>query len=242
MKLPSASKTDRERSGSPSPDPGSPAFRPARQKRSQDTLRRLLEAASTLLDDKTFDEITVTEIVERADSSVGAFYARFSDKDALLDHLGRRYHEILITRVAEMTDERNGSVKDPKPQDREHPERGIRRMMAALVRLHREQRGLVRALILRERSRSREGATGGAGKTHEILVLAERLLTQRKRITHPNPELAAYLAILMVFGAIRERLIFPASGTGPIPITDAILTEELTDMCLGYLGVQRGRE
>src|SRR5688500_18502861 len=64
--------------------------RAPQQQRSQDTLQRLLDAAETLLEEAPWDSITVAALVARARSSVGAFYARFPDKDALLQHLHQR--------------------------------------------------------------------------------------------------------------------------------------------------------
>ena len=63
---------------------------PPRQARSEETLERLLDAAEELLAERGFDEITVPEIASKAKSSVGAFYARFKDKDGLLHALHQR--------------------------------------------------------------------------------------------------------------------------------------------------------
>ena len=64
---------------------------PPRQARSRDTLERFAGAAVTLLASESWDRIAVARLAREARSSVGAFYARFADKDALLDHLDERY-------------------------------------------------------------------------------------------------------------------------------------------------------
>ena len=61
-----------------------------RQARSQRTFDNLLDAAEDLLNEKSFLELSINEIVSRAGSSVGSFYARFDDKDALLRCLSER--------------------------------------------------------------------------------------------------------------------------------------------------------
>src|SRR5262245_53720095 len=58
-----------------------------KQARSQKTLDRFLQATREILCEKEFAEITVAEIVQRAGSSCGAFYARFPSKEALLPAL-----------------------------------------------------------------------------------------------------------------------------------------------------------
>src|SRR5206468_8661548 len=64
--------------------------KPPQQARSQKTLERLLDAAEELIAEHGVASVTVSEVVRRAESSVGAFYARFPDKDALLATLHER--------------------------------------------------------------------------------------------------------------------------------------------------------
>src|SRR5687768_18441733 len=64
--------------------------RQLQQARSQDTLARLLDAAESLLEQHAWESISVAALVGLAHSSVGAFYARFPDKDSLLQHLHER--------------------------------------------------------------------------------------------------------------------------------------------------------
>src|SRR4051812_31414315 len=64
--------------------------KPPQQARSQKTLERLLDAAEELIAESGAAAFTVSEVVKRGGSSVGAFYARFPDKDALLATLHQR--------------------------------------------------------------------------------------------------------------------------------------------------------
>tara|TARA_R110002096_G_scaffold52556_16_gene137343 strand:- start:7958 stop:8299 length:342 start_codon:yes stop_codon:yes gene_type:complete len=57
------------------------------QDRSQATLDRILAGTIKLLDQKPFDQISITEIVQAAPCSVGAFYKRFASKDDVLPYL-----------------------------------------------------------------------------------------------------------------------------------------------------------
>src|SRR5437762_6307200 len=70
-----------------------PRFRPPQQTRSRETLDRILDAAERVLDEKSFTEATLAEIMERAGVTVGAFYRRFPDKDALLHFLDERFFQ-----------------------------------------------------------------------------------------------------------------------------------------------------
>jgi len=69
--------------------------RTPRQARSMATLERFVSATRRLLDERTFEAITVTDIVHEADRTVGSFYARFEDKYAVLHVLSERTDERL---------------------------------------------------------------------------------------------------------------------------------------------------
>jgi AcrR family transcriptional regulator len=57
------------------------------QPRAARTAERLASAALALMSERPLSEVGVAEIAARAGSSVGAFYARFACKEALLDWL-----------------------------------------------------------------------------------------------------------------------------------------------------------
>ncbi len=68
-------------------------IRTPKQARSQQTLERLLSATEKLLDREGEDAVTVAAVVKHANSSVGAFYARFGDKETLLRCVFERFYE-----------------------------------------------------------------------------------------------------------------------------------------------------
>ena len=67
--------------------------RAPRQARSQATLERFVEATRMLLEERSFEDITVADIVSKAERTVGSFYARFEDKYAVLHVLVDRLDE-----------------------------------------------------------------------------------------------------------------------------------------------------
>src|SRR3954465_10598958 len=79
-------------------------FRPPQQSRSQETLDRILDATEQVMTEKAFGEATLAEIMERAGVTVGAFYRRFPDKDALLHHLDERFFAELHRRADQILD------------------------------------------------------------------------------------------------------------------------------------------
>ena len=96
-------------------------IRPPRQARTQQSLERLLDAAEVLLRDKSFDDIHVSEIALRADTSVAAFYRRFHDKNALLYALHQRFSDAAI------------ATADDVLQDERWASAGIREILEKIV-------------------------------------------------------------------------------------------------------------
>ena len=61
-----------------------------RQSRSKQTLERILSSGTILIAEQSYDEVTVAEIAARAQISVGGFYSRFRNKEALFNKLKER--------------------------------------------------------------------------------------------------------------------------------------------------------
>ena len=64
-----------------------------KQARAERTLHRLLDAAEGLIEERGLGDVSIPEIVRRARSSVGGFYARFRDKNELLRALEERFFQ-----------------------------------------------------------------------------------------------------------------------------------------------------
>jgi len=203
--------------------------RTPRQARSQQTLERILDAAEALVQRKGFDDTPVGEIVQRAGSSVGAFYSRFPDKDALLLALYERYFEQAMATADEALD-----------PERWHGAR-VGEIVAAVVRflveIYREQRGLIRAFVVRNHT----DATFQARRerlSHEVSrKLSKLLLARRDEIGHANPERAAAFGMTLVFSTLDQAMLFDEMRSGAFVLTDEDLAAELTRAYLAYLGV-----
>src|SRR6478672_1210352 len=69
--------------------------RPPKQKRSQQSLERVLDASVRLQQESGFDAFTIQDVSKRAGVSVGAIYARFGNKESLLRVVHRHAMESL---------------------------------------------------------------------------------------------------------------------------------------------------
>lgn len=192
-------------------------------------MERLLDATEELLRDQPFEAIGVQEIVRRAGSSVGAFYTRFRDKEALLPLLYERYDRDLGRRVSALE------------RGRDWEGRELAEIVAWIVRqflrLFGERRNLMRALALHVRA-SRGVAAGTVERRRsQHRLFLEAMLSRRTEIGHPRPERAVELALYFIVAACRERVLFAeATHTAALGATLVEMQRELTAMALGYLG------
>jgi AcrR family transcriptional regulator len=205
-----------------------PRFRPPQQHRSQETLDRILDAAERVLDTKSFSEATLVEIMERAGVTAGAFYRRFPDKDALLHLMDERFFGELYVR--------GDTILEPARWVGLPISDMVREFTREAVTLYRDRRGLLRSLFLRARIDpviQESARLVNAHLTDRLLLL---LLPRVSEIRHPDPRRAIELGYLIIVGALREMTLFGEAWPGANP--DGVeLTDELTRLYLGYLGI-----
>lgn len=197
---------------------------PAHQDRSRAQRDRLLRAAERVFAEKGFWEAHVTDIAQAAECSVGSFYRRFKDKEALFfalqDYMHGRAHE----NIARFFDD---------PACLEQPFLEIfERLMVNTVRSVRGIAGYYRALYemsLRGRSvwpRMREL------EAYQAARIAE--LARRRGSPVPSADLAlsAQLVTRMVNGQIISVVLY---GAGPFGRDDPRLPRELARLCVEHL-------
>lgn len=208
---------------------GSQFFRPPQQSRSKETLDRILDAAEQVLAEKAFGEATLAEIMERAGVTVGAFYRRYPDKNALLRHLDERFFAEMLVRADELF----------------NPERwngaGARQIIEGLalmgVQVFSTRRGLMRSLFLRARTDAVLQQSSLGVNERFIAGLRTVLMPRQSEISHPDPERAIALGFAMTIGSLRELVVFGEIWPDPPAHTPA-LAMEIARMYCGYLGIK----
>lgn len=192
-------------------------------------MARIIDTAERMLEERGFEAVSVSEIARRARSSIGAFYARFEDKDALMHHLDQKHAEALIDRVRAYSE-------DVRWQDATIAA-FVMEVVRFLVGFFKEHRAVLRALAMRA-SRDASASEGTQRINSRVPELIRLVLSRRTEIAHPSPDLAVYLGFIMVLGALRERILFPETCPTQIPVSDALFADELAKAYLAYIGVQ----
>ncbi len=177
-----------------------PKLRVPRQQRSRETLRRILDAFEAALENQTFEEVTVGELCERAECSVGTFYGRVESKDALLEHLRQRVYGDVAKRLRDLFDPRKGTNTDLESVINEQTE--------VLLDFHLQRRGVIRAVILQARRHPVFAKQTQAFNGSVLAMARESWLMHRDEILAPDPIAASEQAALMLAGYLREAVVF----------------------------------
>ncbi|MBS1120266.1 MAG: Transcriptional regulator, TetR family protein [Deltaproteobacteria bacterium] len=194
--------------------------KPARQDRSRDTHDRLIEAAERLLArDRSWDDITVAELVKEAGASVGAFYNRFRDKDALLHVL-----QIELYKQGEAT---AASAQLLGASEFVALSALIRAFVTLAVTAYRQQHGLRRALLVQMASDKQF-----RDRSIELSRLTCEGLTGVMQARYPTLDRAALrtaidVAHRMVYGVLDQNLMYGDAPTDHV-LADSTLVEQLT--------------
>jgi AcrR family transcriptional regulator len=203
--------------------------RAPQQARSQQSLNRILDATEDLLNDRSFDELTIQDVVKKAKASVGVFYSRFKDKAELLDALYSRHQEEMI----EDLDQFERSLHEA------HTATDIIRLrIRRLIKMYRENRGLFRALVLRGHMHGdwryeEPQIRNRMGVSHFGRMMEER----SEELGHANPKMAARLGFLSVMATLREMILFDFAAASAVKVSDKKLEDELVAMLCGYLEI-----
>jgi AcrR family transcriptional regulator len=201
--------------------------RPPQQERTRASLTRLLDAAETLLEHKSFDDVSIAEVTREARTSIGGFYRRFHDKDGLLHALHERFCEDARATTDDALDAEKwagASLMDILEQ-----------VTAFLVDIHREKRGLFRAFLLRGLS-----DTVVRERTDEVFryigdQLRGLLREHHAEISHPDPDTAAAFGLRVVLATLDHWVQLDPKTP---EFTPPKLTDELTRVFATYLGVR----
>lgn len=208
--------------------------RKPKQNRSRQTLERILDATEQLLRKRPFEDISVTEIVQAAGSSVGSFYARFGTKDGLLPFIYQRYDREVQRRVDRMF--RRDDFSELSLAEL------VRRFVDTTVRSFRRRVWLVRAAALYVRSHPDIVTQEMQERRTEMHKRIARIFVHRYgEIRHADPEKAVQMGMFFVGAICRDKIVISGPHARSTKLTDEELQTELTRMFLRYLGADEDR-
>lgn len=193
-----------------------------KQARAKATYDAVLQATAQLLVEEGADGITTNRVAKKAGVSIGSLYQYFPNKEALFVALLQGHIEKMLGILTGAVDELF-----------ELPiEEAVRSYIQGMMQAHADEAELHAALsVLIPRLASR----ADIADLHERAQVPVRLWLEKHKanIRVQNLDLAAFLLVTSV-----EMVTHSALVERPAAVADGSLTEELTQMVLGYLGVR----
>ena len=107
------------------------------QRRSREMVDRILAAATEVLADVGYGQMSTNRVAAEADVSIGSLYRYFADKDEIFETLRLRASDAILRRLTDAIAEAAGQA----------PQVGVRAVVAALVAALQEHEPVVRALV-----------------------------------------------------------------------------------------------
>lgn len=200
-----------------------------KQARSQRTLQRILEAAEELIAERGLTGLSIPEVVRRAKSSVGGFYARFRDKNELLQALEERHFRHLTMHLDAVADGgrwANATVAEI-----------VQGAVAELVDVTNSHRHMLAAFLHRalQDPAAREDALRFRRGAEERI--RQLLLAHSDGFDHPDPSLAIDLGIQLAFALMQQHVLVAATRAGGRVLSDHELKREIANIFLRYVGI-----
>jgi AcrR family transcriptional regulator len=206
-----------------------PTRQAPKQKRSRDKLERIYAATEQLFNTKGSQNISVQEIAALAGCSVGSVYQRFADKEALATAFFERFEEEVKQTIVSLL---ASTAIQALPLSLI-----VARLVEQAFSIYQEKGGLFRALI----TLSHTNQFAKAGGLRIVNFMADQLETVLRQhpteFTHPEPKVAAQVAVRMLVGVLDNYLILSNNPTD-YGLSLASLQAEVTFSLQRYLGVK----
>ncbi|MFH0916518.1 MAG: TetR/AcrR family transcriptional regulator [bacterium] len=182
---------------------------PPRRRRGQETLERFLDATETVIREEGIAELTVTKVVKKAGSSVGAFYRRFPDRDALLYAVQERNH----ARAIQAYDAQLAKLK----LENASLEEILETLLFFRARLVLRDAALVHAFLVKGALRSAFQEEGRRFFAGCWTTLTQVLMSHRDLMGHPEPELALEV-VCRTWLALMEQVVLYGDSPFDTPV------------------------
>jgi AcrR family transcriptional regulator len=200
-----------------------------KQARSEETLSRLLDAAESLIVEKSISDVSIPEIVQRAGSSVGGFYARFRDKNELLRALEERFFNDVLDRVNE--------IAEPERWRGVPVAEIVRPCVAEFVQMFREREALITAFLFRAAQDPEFIAEGLRFRRGVSVRISSLLLGRRDELDHPDPEVAIEIVVQMAIGLLQQMALSGDFRVDGRRLGDDRIVDEIARIFITYVGI-----
>jgi AcrR family transcriptional regulator len=178
---------------------GDSLFSEPKQRRSRETLDRVLEAATELLQEVGYDDMKIADVGERAGIGSASIYARVGSKYGLLLAVQARMVDQLDLEAAELLEPLRDFDGDFDLL--------VRRAVEVVGTMFRRHGQLLRVFMVR--ADTDETITQYGSNSTVLLrdLFAEVLLARRSEIGHGQPDTAVDVSFRLVYDTLARRVM-----------------------------------
>lgn len=205
-----------------------PLIRPPLQRRSQESLERLLRAGLDVVQEQGVDGLTLQEVSRRAGVSIGSIYARVPSREALIMAI----YEYAMGWTEE---ERRRQLQRARSLDGLSPRERIQRIVVLEANALLAHADTLRVFMRAAPSNPTIWQRGAEKSQIDADAFRTAILTHRDDVRHPDPELAIDVAWRMVYCTLVRRITHGPRFESERPVSDAKLVRELARAAADYL-------
>ena len=204
--------------------PRPPSVRIPQQQRSREKFDAMVKAAEKLFAEQGIPETSVQQIVEAAGVSIGAFYQRFENKDALIHTI----FSLLAGEIARITD----AVNPATPRSLEQT---VRVFTTASVQFYIERRGVFLALLLAVQKNP--GIRAYVFDLRNTIggIYTEALAAHKAEIGHKRFRKAAAMSLRVLNAYLDQCIIWAGFPAEEANLAYKVSDRELAQVLLSYL-------
>jgi AcrR family transcriptional regulator len=202
-------------------------IRPPLQRRSAESLERVLQAGLDVLTDIGFEGFTLLEVSRRAGVSIGSIYARVPSREALILAIHERA-------MASMTEQEQQFERD-SAREGLSPRELVETLVADMANIMLRNGRMLR-VFMRQAPMNTEIWKRGAENSHVTAQLFRAALeSHRDDLRHPDPDLGIDIGYRMVYCTIARRITHGPQFESGVEVTDEELVRELGRAVADYL-------
>jgi AcrR family transcriptional regulator len=198
-----------------------------RQARSIESTNRMLDAAERLMREGGPRAITIEAVIQRSETSMGSFYARFESREGLFQALHERFLDYVVQE--ELFQQLKGAISQPDLASAVHT------FISRLYLMQQKHRDAT-AFFLIFNNGDAIMREQGAEVSRAFAELLYRLVkAHRSEVSHSNLRVASDFATILIVGIALEGLIHePGELTGRSRSTKQII-DSTSQAVVAYL-------
>ena len=186
----------------------------------------MLDSAEMLFAEGGADAMTVEAVIERAGTSAGAFYARFGDRDGLLQALHDRFLATLHELVGGIA--LKGMMQPSLAE-------AVSVMVSGSLQVANEHSRSLAFFVLFKASDERLRLQGIAANQGFAEAFRQVTLHHQAEIRHPKPAQAIDVAFRMLHAMLVQTVMFRAKDLTGRPMADTSLAQQVSRGLIAYL-------